>query len=160
MNKFTKLLYEPIGLDVLSEISGIYCIVCSEKQKLYIGLSDNPLSRVQQHAKQLLSGSHSNKELSRDVANLGLCKFKFIYIIGCEKEDLVDYENKAIAYFSYIGKESYLYNCVRKINGERIAGIHEAYDYIQKTISDNTSDELVERMDELYQRIIGIWAAQ
>lgn len=45
---------------------GVYCIVCRQKDKIYVGSSKCMESRVKIHFRLLRDGNHPNKEIQND----------------------------------------------------------------------------------------------
>lgn len=63
---------------VLNTGPGLYAIVCSQKGKIYFGESDNVLSRVGLHYKDLVGEKHECKQLQEDFNTHSLSDFSFV----------------------------------------------------------------------------------
>lgn len=71
---------------------GIYKIVNTKNNKVYVGKAKNFANRKRQHFNSLLEGSHYNKYLQRSFDKYGIENFEFIVIEHCCVEDMNDRE--------------------------------------------------------------------
>ena len=69
--------------------SGIYQIINTITNDLYIGSSINLKYRKNRHSKDLRKGNHHSVILQRAVNKYGIINFKFRIIELCEKELLI-----------------------------------------------------------------------
>lgn len=95
---------------MVSNSSGIYIITNKQTNKLYIGSCVNFRKRYSKHFTELRKNKHGNPHLQNAFNLYGEEAFEFHIIEECEKEDLINLEQK------YLDKhnECELYN-IRKI---------------------------------------------
>ena len=72
--------------------SGIYCIICIDNDKWYIGSSSNIYNRISVHKKELKKNKHPNKYLQESWNKYGIIKFEFYVIEYCNKKELLERE--------------------------------------------------------------------
>ena len=68
------------GIEFLPDSSGLYCIMNRVNGRLYIGQSQNILSRCRQHRSQMRLGTESNMLMRRDAKLHGSAAFFFCAI--------------------------------------------------------------------------------
>lgn len=76
--------------------SGIYEIVCLLNGRSYIGSAVNIDKRWTEHMRQLETGKHHSKFLQRAFIKHGAASFAFRVLLYCSKENLLEYEQRAI----------------------------------------------------------------
>lgn len=69
--------------------SGIYKIVCTKNNKVYIGSSANLLKRFQTHIRHLVSGKHRNPHLQSAFTLYGIDYFEIEILEFCSVEQLI-----------------------------------------------------------------------
>lgn len=71
----------------------IYAIVNAIDGIAYIGSSELPRNRIQEHIKKLAGNKHYNKKLQEAYNQIGLAQFDFVILDTCLMEDreLVEY---------------------------------------------------------------------
>lgn len=90
-------------------MGGVYSITNIVNGKRYIGSAINFNSRWKGHQKSMIYGS-SNKKLQNAYRKHGINNFLFEPLLICAKENLLFYEEKAIAAFDSVDNG---YNCRR-----------------------------------------------
>lgn len=80
--------------------SGIYIIVCTSNDRVYVGSAINLLSRMNRHKYLLEKGEHKNTVLQRAWNKYGPSSFKFLVMEHCNKEVLIEKEQMYIDGFS------------------------------------------------------------
>jgi group I intron endonuclease len=88
-------------------VSGIYKITCIEHGRIYIGESKSVYTRIYEHVKTLIDGTHSNAELLKDFRLYGLDSFEWEILFECDKDDLRELEAKVIIEYHYKGYRFY-----------------------------------------------------
>ena len=93
--------------------SGIYKIICSATNKIYVGQSTDLGSRKHQHFEKLRHNRHPNKSLQADFNTYGPAAFRFEVIERCpinqlnEREiywiDALNVRDKSIGYNKQVG---------------------------------------------------------
>lgn len=78
---------------------GIYKIVNSINNKLYIGSSNDIKSRISSHKNKLKKGKHHSIKLQRAVNKYGICSFVFEIIEECNIDELLTKEQYYINLF-------------------------------------------------------------
>jgi group I intron endonuclease len=78
---------------------GIYKIVNTVNNKIYIGSSIRIKIRMKDHLNLLRRNKHHSKHLQRSFNKYGEDKFKFIIILECKEEDLIMEEEYYIKYY-------------------------------------------------------------
>ena len=90
---------------MLSQVSGVYAIVCAPLDKMYIGSSVNMRNREYLHNFDLKRNIHKNKPLQRAYNILGAEHFTFKEVEQCSKENVKQAEQKWLDKFA-----TYLFN--------------------------------------------------
>lgn len=124
-----------VSLKDIAEFFGIYKIICRKNNRSYVGQSNNVLSRMGDHVRQLERGSHSNKALQSDYDLYGADAFDFFFL-----EHTTDYERREAHYIArtVVVDESLVYNTVRKVDGTLVGPVKQAiknattYDFDKK----------------------------
>jgi group I intron endonuclease len=79
---------------------GIYCITNTKNGKKYVGSSINIEYRFKQHKKDLRGHYHGNDHLQKAIGKYGIDEFEFSIIEECEKDKLLENEDKYINKFN------------------------------------------------------------
>lgn len=95
--------------------SGIYKIVCSATQKIYIGQSIDVYKRWEEHLRDLRNNKHCNKFLQEDFLKYGEVSFDFSVISLCEVEVLDLLETHYIKKYKEEGRS---YNIIKNGTGK------------------------------------------
>lgn len=82
--------------------SGVYAIVCSKNEKIYIGSSQNITARKAQHSSELRNCKHGNDNLQRDFNKYGEQAFKFMVLERCYIPDLEEKEQYYINLYNTV----------------------------------------------------------
>ena len=104
--------------------SGIYALVNTENNKVYIGKSIRTFGRVDGH----INGSTS-PEMIEDYERHGLDAFVFLHLLTAPQDSHSAYENLVIAYLMMYGIE--LYNKVDSPNGKLLKKIEDSMDGLE-----------------------------
>ena len=94
--------------------SGVYKIVCSATQKIYIGQSIDVYKRWDEHLRDLRNNKHCNELLQEDFLKFGEVNFEFSVISLCEVEVLDLLETHYIKKYK---KEGRSYNITKNGTG-------------------------------------------
>lgn len=81
---------------MITNFSGIYCVLNIINGKKYIGQAANMCRRFGKHSKALVKGCHSNLHLQSAFNKYGESAFVFKTILICETKDLTYYEQKCM----------------------------------------------------------------
>lgn len=92
---------------------GIYKIINTNNNKIYIGSSINIENRWAKHISMLRLNKHPNEKLQRSWNKHGESSFKFEIILLCEKEQLIEKEQLSFSLYS------------PEYNIDKIAGVHQ-----------------------------------
>lgn len=112
-------------------ISGVYAIHCINKNKWYIGSSNNVVRRLNTHKRELSNGSHNNLLLQRDYNELGPTSFSFLILIKDVPEEML---------LAYEKVMMYKYDSV-----VRFKGYNQMFSTVNHKLFKQAYQELIER---------------
>jgi group I intron endonuclease len=88
----------------LKLVSGIYAIICTESNKLYVGKSINLYKRLIEHRTRLRHGKHSNQYLQRSWNKYKEQSFTYCILERCIEEELPSKESRYMKLLESCGK--------------------------------------------------------
>lgn len=107
-------------------MSGIYSIICSGNNKIYIGKSKSIGNRIGSHLFKLRNGDHPNKMLQQDFDKFGFTSFSFNVVEFVDHDNLTSRESFWINQYP---KES-IYNSMPVYNQSKVPDVDTFISYI------------------------------